>query len=184
MAITFISRDYGVNVSIVRITTTDTTGIAAAPGYITAQTANIDIANNGPFTWQTGDEVLVQAADGNAFFQISPDFSSLLPNYSSSYLHTTLGLVALVGGGQTGATQLNSGFNVIATVATASDSVLLPANVLGNVVTVFNNGANAVGVYPSLGGSINTAGVNGEYIQAATTVTTYYGVSATNWRTK
>ena len=75
--ITTISRDYGIVPSIVRILTTDTLATASAPGYITAQAANISLANNGAFTWQTSDFVAVPASDGGAIFSVSSDFTSL-----------------------------------------------------------------------------------------------------------
>lgn len=68
----------------------------------------------------------------------------------------TTGLTALAGGGATGATALKNGINVIATCATAADSVILPAYCAGGeVVTVRNNGAAAAAVFPPTGGTIN-----------------------------
>ncbi len=79
--ITFISRDYGVNVSIVRLTTTDTTATALAANYLTAQAANIAAANqavtSNPFQWFTNDCVLLSASDGLTFCSINSTFSTL-----------------------------------------------------------------------------------------------------------
>jgi hypothetical protein len=83
MPITFISRDYGVNVSIVRVTTTDTLETVFAPGYLTAQVANLAVVNNGGFTWLAGDEVLVSGSDGNRFGVVSGDLSSILASGGS-----------------------------------------------------------------------------------------------------
>lgn len=77
MAITFISRDYGVNVSIVRVTTTDSLEVVEAPGYLTSQIANLVAINNGGFTWLASDTVLVNASDGFRLFGISSDLTSL-----------------------------------------------------------------------------------------------------------
>jgi len=88
--ITYISRDYGVNVSIVRLTTTDTTATATASGYLTAQEANIAAANsavgtpNGqqPFTWYANDMILLSASDGDSFCTINSTFTTLVPYVS------------------------------------------------------------------------------------------------------
>ena len=77
MGITNLSRDYGIVPSIVRMVTTDTLSTAGKAGYITAQAANIIAINDGAFTWQTNDVVLVNAADGWNFYSISADFTSL-----------------------------------------------------------------------------------------------------------
>jgi len=75
--VTFISRDYGVNVSIVRLTTTDNLATAGGVGYLTAQAANITAANNGTWTWLANDMVLVSASDGDGFFTLSADFTRM-----------------------------------------------------------------------------------------------------------
>ena len=179
MAITFISRDYGVNVSIVRITTTDTTGVASAPGYITAQAINIELANNGPFSWQIGDEVLLQASNANAFFEISNDFTSLIGN--ETFYAVQAGIVAHPGGGQALATQLFSGINNISG-ATAADSVILPSNVLGKTVIISNVGTVSLNVYPGVGATLDNNTANMPEPLAAQATVVYYGASATNWR--
>lgn len=80
------------------------------------------------------------------------------------------GLVALAGGGQTGATPLNKAINRVATVATAADSVSLPAAVGGQVVYVSNSAAsNAMQVFAASGttDTINgTAGSTGISVAA------------------
>src|SRR6185503_14737968 len=79
MAITGITRDYGDNVAIVRINTTNTLAEASAASYITAQEANIIDVTNGGFTWLATDMTLVQASDGWMFANISSDFTTLVP---------------------------------------------------------------------------------------------------------
>ncbi len=56
-------------------------------------------------------------------------------------------IVARAGGGQALATPLSNEVNRITTVATAGDSVALPAAVAGLTVIVINHGANDVQVY-------------------------------------
>jgi hypothetical protein len=77
--ISFIRRDYGDCVSIVRILTSDLLSTALAPGYLTAQAANISATNYGPFQWLTNDVVLVYAADGWTFASVNAGFTSLVP---------------------------------------------------------------------------------------------------------
>lgn len=179
MAITSIRRDWGDNVAIVRIITTDTIGVAFAAGYILAQAANIAAVNEGAFTWLAGDEILINCADGNAFGQISANFQSI--NAQSVQYATQLALTALSGGGQTGATPLNFGINVFSTVAAGGNSAILPASVLGQEVIVINNGANSMNVFPATGDTINGGSANAAVAVAAGAIGVFRGDSATNW---
>jgi len=77
MAITSIARDWGVNPSIVRITSTDTLATVGAAGYLTAQAVNIAALNAGAFEWVISDFVLVYASDGWDLFSVAPDFTAL-----------------------------------------------------------------------------------------------------------
>jgi hypothetical protein len=182
MAITNIKRDWGDCVTIVRILSTDTLGVVGATDYILNQAANIDAINNGAFTWLPSDEVLVSAADGNAFFQISADFNSLIANVNTNA--TYLGLTALAGGGQTGATQLNPGVNQFTTVVTTGDSAILPADVQGNTVIVVNASSNSMNVFPASGDTINALSANTALAVAAGATTIFFGVTASNWHSK
>ncbi len=94
MAITAITRDYGDNVSIVRITTTSTLAQATTTGYILAQVDNIAAVNNGAFTWLASDMCLVYASDGWVFANISSDFESLI---SMVFSTTVVGAPVTVG---------------------------------------------------------------------------------------
>jgi hypothetical protein len=182
--ITFISRDFGVNVSIVRLTTTDNTATATAANYITNQLANIAAANDAvgsstPFSWFANDCILLSASDGLSFCSINSTFTTLseLP----TLLAVQSGIVAHAGGGQTLATQLNAGINVIATAATTGDSVILPAQVQGQFVLVENGGASSVNVYPASGDTINGGSANAPVALAAGAFLVFYGDSLTNW---
>lgn len=77
MAITSITRDWGIVPCIVRIVSTDTLATVSAPNYILSQAANIVAINEGAFTWLPSDSVLVYAADGSSLYAISSDFTSL-----------------------------------------------------------------------------------------------------------
>lgn len=82
------------------------------------------------------------------------------------------GLTA-AGSTQTGALGLSNSVNVVSTVA-ASTGVRLPTvagdvHVVqsGDVVTVFNRGANALSVYPPVGGTIDSLATNAAFSVAA-----------------
>jgi hypothetical protein len=75
-------------------------------------------------------------------------------------------IVALAGGGQTGATLLQATNSRVVTVATAADSVMLPKAGAGEKYWVKNAAANSLNVFPSLGDGID-ATVNGAFAVAA-----------------
>ncbi len=90
MSITSISRDWGVNPSIVRMVSTDTLATIGTSGYLLAQADNIATINNGAFEWNITDMVLVYASDGWDFFTIDPDFESLNIFVPAGVLTSTL----------------------------------------------------------------------------------------------
>lgn len=69
------------------------------------------------------------------------------------------GVTALAGGSSTSSTPVMTGFyNVLSTVATSLDSVILPsiANApVGSMLVIRNSGAASAGVYPDTGANIN-----------------------------
>lgn len=77
MSIDAIARDWGPQVSIVRIIASNTLAEVGTAGYILAQKANIEALNAGPFEWVESDMALVYASDGWGFFTIDADFESL-----------------------------------------------------------------------------------------------------------
>ncbi|MGI9137161.1 MAG: hypothetical protein ACR2JS_08935 [Candidatus Nanopelagicales bacterium] len=80
---------------------------------------------------------------------------------------TASGITAFAGGGQDDAVLLTATYNRVSTVATAADSVKLPAAVAGSRVVVFNKGANSVTVFPSTGDKVNALSANAGYALAA-----------------
>ncbi len=99
---------------------------------------------------------------------------------------TTTGITALAGGGQTGATLLFSEVNILTTVATAGDSVILPllnSNIIGMTFTVKNSGANSANVFPASGQTINALGANTALAVASSAVTRFHATTASNWQT-
>lgn len=123
MGITAISRDWGFTPSIVRITTTDVLATVEATGYLTTQEQNLEIINRGAFQWETGDSALVFASDGSGLFEVSPDFTSLLPDAAGG------GSVTLINTG----TGLTGG--PITTTGTISFADIPPNTFLANVTS-------------------------------------------------
>lgn len=72
MGISGAYRDCAV-CDIVRIRTTDTLSTAAGATYLTEQADNLAAANNGTWSWENDDLVLVAASDGPALFTVSSD---------------------------------------------------------------------------------------------------------------
>lgn len=73
-------------------------------------------------------------------------------------------ITAFAGGGQTSATNINAGMNILTTVATAADSVKLPVTTPtggsvaaggGLMVVVINSTATSANVYPQVGDYMN-----------------------------
>lgn len=93
------------------------------------------------------------------------------------------GLTAHAGGGQGSATLLALGYNRFTTVATASDSAILPANaVAGDVVYVSNtNATKTMNVFPPVGGTIAGLGVNAALTALNNKVTMFVAASALTW---
>lgn len=91
------------------------------------------------------------------------------------------GIVAFAGGGQASATQLTASFNIIATVATAGDSVKTPPAIAGLDITIINDGANACDVFPSTGDDLG-AGVDTAVSLAAGSSVRYYAKDSVNWK--
>lgn len=92
-----------------------------------------------------------------------------IPGAIADLSSTANAITARAGGGQGSATALTATYNRVTTVATAADSVRLPAAVAGSVVYVFNKAAaNSLNVFPATGDAINALSANAAYALAAT----------------
>src|ERR1700722_19305406 len=91
-------------------------------------------------------------------------------------------LTALAGGGQTGAVMLPASVNVILTVATAGDSVMLPKEGGGKRIVVINAGANSLNVFPNnTTDVINSLAVQTAYAVPAGDVIEFVGTGNGQW---
>lgn len=110
-------------------------------------------------------------------------FNGIVKMSSPTLYSLESGITAFATGGQTSATQLSSEYNIVATVATAADSVKLPilsSDLIGLRVVVANDGANSTNVFPSLGQDAS-AGTNTAVAVAAAARAEFVAKSATAW---
>lgn len=70
MPITAISTDWGVFPRIVRLTTTDGLAAITTFGYLTSQSADIELLQNGEFQWTPNDIVAISYNGGKGFFNV------------------------------------------------------------------------------------------------------------------
>jgi hypothetical protein len=92
---------------------------------------------------------------------------------------TTDNITAHAGGGQANATPLTTSLNRVTTVASAGDSVVLPASFAGAEITVINAAAaNSMNVFPAVGDAINALGANNAFAVAAGKTATFYCATA------
>ena len=119
------------------------------PGMVNLNGVNILPRHGDPNTGlqNVGDDRLAMVAGGVAGITLIEASGAVLPT-----LQTNVGITAFATGGQTSATQLNSGYNVVDTVATTGDSVKFSSLVnVGSLVYVKNDGANALDLFPAGG---------------------------------
>ena len=92
---------------------------------------------------------------------------------------------ALVGGGQAGAPQVRAqSMTAVILVASAADSVMLPRGTPGSMVILQNAAAaNAMGVFPSPGDSINALAADAVLSVAANTTVQFCCIRPNKWAT-
>lgn len=121
---------------------------------------------------------LMFSFDGESYVYFgaaSGTFSSPL-TYSSA-----TGITAFATGGQASATQLTEEFNEVSTVATAGDSVKLPAAVAGLNCIVFNDGAATLALFPATGDTINDGSANASISIEPGEMVHLRAINSTNW---
>lgn len=142
MAITSIQRDLPNNVSLVRLTSTDTIAASLVAGYMTTQIPIITQLNNGVWDWRITDMLVISTADGLAFFQFTDNTFSTLVQYpasdssssSNNYIY-----VSNTGNDTTGNGSFNEPFLTVAhaltQITTNSASNPFTIYLIGGVVT-------------------------------------------------
>lgn len=90
-------------------------------------------------------------------------------------------LVALAGGGQSGATALQKQFNRFTTVATAGDSALLPVSITGQTIIVTNSGTKNLAMFPSASETINGGAAAASITIPPGSTYTFQCITAGSW---
>jgi hypothetical protein len=93
------------------------------------------------------------------------------------------GITAFATGGQANATALAARWNNVTTVATAADSVKLPAASDGGVIAVKNSGAATLAIFPGTGDAINARAVNLSIDLPPGGEIEFRAIDATTWET-
>jgi hypothetical protein len=147
------------------LTTYTTNNLLYATGATTL--AGLSTANNG---------VLVTSGAG------VPSISSTLPTGLSvpGMVVSTNAAVSAAGTTQGTGTAITSDRSVVTTVAAAS-GVVLPTAVAGRTVVIVNKGANALRVYPAVGGAVDALGTNNPVTVAVDGWLEFNATSATQW---
>ena len=101
---------------------------------------------------------------------------------SDGLLYSVNSAVAAAGTTQATATLLYRDINVVtSSTAGSATGVILPVATIGRNITVFNNSANAITVYPATGGYIDTGAINvGKTVMAGGSIK-IYAFNTTNW---
>ena len=94
----------------------------------------------------------------------------------------TTGITA-AGSTQGAATALTKEINVVSTVSSGANGVVLPTAVAGMVLIINNRSANTLNVYPASGGAINSGSANAAYSHSSNASIQYYATSSTQWYT-
>jgi hypothetical protein len=86
--ITYLNRITGATNNLVYMESTDTTAVAIAANYITAQYANILAITEGGWTWEPNDLIILSASDGVSLVTINSTFTTLriLESSANPYL--------------------------------------------------------------------------------------------------
>lgn len=112
--------------------------------------------------------------------------NDLISTIGAGEVTLSASVTAHAGGGQALAVILTSDVNIITTVATTGDSVKFPLGAIIPIPTsttrvVVNRGANAVNVFPTVGGQIDALGVNAAFSVPANKVMVFRSSTTTQY---
>jgi hypothetical protein len=99
-----------------------------------------------------------------------------------NHRHVQNSITANTGSTQATGEALYDGFNIVTVCANVGDAVTMPEAVLGRLVRIINNGANACDVFPAVGDNLG-AGANTAVSLAAGANIGYFAYDTTNWST-
>jgi len=113
---------------------------------------------------------------------VSAWYSSMASSHVLTNWEAHVGITAATTQTQ-GQGALLSNWNEISTVGTTNDVVTLPTAAAGLCITIINNGANTLQIFPATGGNIDGLGVNTSTTLAAGESVQFFAKDATNWDT-
>ncbi|MBI4239537.1 hypothetical protein HY620_00935 [Candidatus Uhrbacteria bacterium] len=137
-----------------------------------------EIDTSAEFKAIVGDET---GTGGALVFATSPTIAT--PTFTGNVTKSVqVGVTAFAGGGQANAVAITADIVEVTTVATAADSVKLPAAAAGLQVTVVNKAAaNSMNLFPAAGDAINETAADTAYAVAAKVKVICTAFDATNW---
>lgn len=139
---------------------------------VNGTTGDLTVAGTATFN---GPIVLGDAAADSLTINSTTTYSEVV-NYSNA-----TSITAFAGGGQASAVALTEEINNVTTVATAGDSVKLPAAVAGAHVYVKNSGATALDIYPASNDSIDALAINLAVRIMPGSSINFYAINGTVW---
>ena len=102
---------------------------------------------------------------------------------ATNYNIRSVGIGILAAGSSQGTgTALTKEINIVSTVASGANGVVLPTAVAGMMITITNTTANSLLVYPASSGAINSLGTNIAFTQGTTTIQ-FIAPTSTQWYT-
>ena len=124
---------------------------------------------------------------GNLYIAANANVAGLLAantlqSTAYSYVSVLTGITA-AGTTQGTGTALTKAMNVVDSVTTGANSVVLPVAVAGSIIYITNTNANALNVFPASGAKINTGLTNIVYVHSAGATLAYISPSTTQWYT-
>jgi hypothetical protein len=90
--------------------------------------------------------------------------------------------ISAAGSSQGTGTALTKEINIVSTVSSGANGVVLPTAVVGMMITITNTTANSLLVYPASSGAINSLGTNVAFTQGTTTIQ-FIAPTSTQWYT-
>ena len=90
--------------------------------------------------------------------------------------------ITAAGSSQGTGTALTKEINIVSTVSSGANGVVLPTAVAGMVINITNSTANTMIVYPVTGGQINSLGTNAGFSLGTTTIQ-FIAPTSTQWYT-
>jgi hypothetical protein len=89
--------------------------------------------------------------------------------------------ISAAGTTQGTATALGNTINIVSTVTSGANSVILPVAVSGLVIYITNTTSDTLNVFPASNASIGFGSANAAYVQAANSTINYIAASTTQW---